>query len=319
MSGASANAAARRRRGVSQQSSNNYTTQEKSNPKLTPTNTSNIPTLTVPQILVQLDKRLSLIENKFNTPSESMLDINGNIDVNLFPQRFGELDRKLIDVEQKISGLENNISDNVISRLNNFASTIATLETKIDSINVSNTNNDNSVSKEEFNTIMSNVGDDVGVLTDQVSDLKDLVLNIQNSTILLDKTIIDINNEFRSHKSDLIKHMEKEIIKNEYIEVSAMEEVVEETSVILDEGNNLEQQNQEKEQDIEQDIESEEKKKETSEGIELQIEDKEVTQEAIKEEVSVVVNDELIKKLKMLNAVSSDNNETKEEEKLSEA
>jgi hypothetical protein len=243
-----------------------------------------------------------------------MLDINGNIDVNLFPQRFGELDRKLANVEQKISGLENNISDNVISRLNNFASTIATLETKIDSINVLNTNNDNSVSKEEFNTIMSNVGDDVGVLTDQVSDLKDLVLNIQNSTILLDKTIIDINNEFRSHKSDLIKHMEKEIIKNEYVEVSAMEEVVEETSVILDEGNNLEQQNQE-----EKDVESEEKKKETSEGIELQVEDKEVTQEAIKEEVSVVVNDELIKKLKMLNAVSSDNNETKEEEKLSEA
>ena len=41
--------------------------------------------------------------------------------------------------------------------------------------------------------------------------------------------------------------------------------------------------------------------------------------EAIKEEVSVVVNDELIKKLKMLNAVSSDNNESKEEEKSSEA
>ena len=169
MSGASANAAARRRRGVSQQSSNNYTTQEQSNPKI-PTNNQNVPTLTVPQILMQLDKRLSLIENKFNTPSESMLDINGNIDVNLFPQRFGELDRKLIDVEQKISGLENNISDNVITRLNNFASSMSTLENKLDSINTSNTNNDNSVSKEEFNKIMANVGDDVGVLTDQVGD-----------------------------------------------------------------------------------------------------------------------------------------------------
>ena len=79
MSGASANAAARRRRGVSQQSSNNYTTQEKSNPKIT-TNNQSVPTLTVPQILMQLDKRISLIENKVNTPSESMLDINGNID-----------------------------------------------------------------------------------------------------------------------------------------------------------------------------------------------------------------------------------------------
>ena len=308
MSGASANAAARRRRGVSQQSSNNYTTQEKSNPKIT-TNNQSVPTLTVPQILMQLDKRISLIENKVNTPSESMLDINGNIDINLFPQRFGELDRKLIDVEQKISGLENNISDNVITRLNNFASSISALENKLDSINVSNTSNDNNVSKEEFNTIMSNVGDDVGVLTDQVGDLKDLVLNIQNSTILLDKTIIEINNEFRSNKSDLIREMEKEIAKNEDMEISAMEEVLEETSVVLEENNDNQEQD--------------EKKKETSENIELQIEDnkvtQEVTQEAIKEEVSVVVNDELIKKLKMLNAVSSDNNESKEEEKSSEA
>ena len=304
MSGASANAAARRRRGVSQQSSNNYTTQEKSNPKIT-TNNQSVPTLTVPQILMQLDKRISLIENKVNTPSESMLDINGNIDINLFPQRFGELDRKLIDVEQKISGLENNISDNVITRLNNFASSISALENKLDSINVSNTSNDNNVSKEEFNTIMSNVGDDVGVLTDQVGDLKDLVLNIQNSTILLDKTIIEINNEFRSNKSDLIKEMEKEIAKNEEMEISAMEEVLEETSVVLEENNDNQEQD--------------EKKKETSENIELQIEDNKVTQEAIKEEVSVVVNDELIKKLKMLNAVSSDNNESKEEEKSSEA
>jgi len=304
MSGASANAAARRRRGVSQQSSNNYTTQEKSNPKIT-TNNSNIPTLTVPQILMQLDKRISLIENKFNTPSESMLDINGNIDIKLFPQRFGELDRKLIDVEQKISGLENNISDNVITRLNNFASSISTLENKLDSINVSNTNNDNNISKEEFNKIMSNVGDDVGVLTDQVGDLKDLVLNIQNSTILLDKTIIEINNEFRSNKSDLIKEMEKEINKNENIEFSAMEEVLEDSSVVIEENSDTEEQD--------------EKKKETSENIELQVEDKKVTQEAIKEEVSVVVNDELIKKLKMLNAVSSDNNDLKEQEKNSEA
>jgi hypothetical protein len=307
MSGSSANAAARRRRGISQQSTNNYTTKEKFNSNIT-TNNSNVPTLTVPQILMQLDKRISLIENKFNTPSESMLDINGNIDIKLFPQKFGELDRKLIDVEQQISGLENNISDNVITRLNNFASSMTALENKLDSINVSNTNNDNSVNKEEFNKIMGNVGNDVGVLTDQVGDLKDLVLNIQNSTILLDKTIIEINNEFRSNKSDIIKEMEKEIKKNEE-EITEMEEVLEETSVVLEENNDND----------EHDEEQDEKKKETNEQIELQVEEKEVTQEAIKEEVSVVVNDELIKKLKMLNAVSSDNNETKEQEKSSEA
>lgn len=305
MSGASSNAAARRRRGVSQQSTNSYTTRESSNSKIT-TNNLNVPTLTVPQILMQLDKRLSSIENKFNTPSESMLDINGNIDINLFPQRFGELDRKLIDVEQQISGLENNISENVITRLNNFASSMTALENKLDSVNISNTNNTNNVEKEEFNKIMGNVGDDVGILTDQVGDLKDLVLNIQNSTILLDKTIIEISNEFRSNKSDLIKQMEKEITKSEDIEISAMEKVLEETGVVLEEN-----------------IKEDEKKKENSENLELQIEEneivQEVTQNAIKEEVSVVVNDELIKKLKMLNSVSSDNSESKEEETINEA
>ena len=128
----------------------------------------------------------------------------------LFPQRFGELDRKLIDVEQKISGLENNISDNVITRLNNFASSISALENKLDSINVSNTNNDNSVSKEEFNKIMGNVGNDVGVLTDQVGDLKDLVLNIQNSTILLDKTIIEILENYEKILEIILPTLRKE-------------------------------------------------------------------------------------------------------------
>tara|TARA_B100000524_G_C23613809_1_gene357184 strand:+ start:38 stop:952 length:915 start_codon:yes stop_codon:yes gene_type:complete len=300
MSGASANAAARRRRGVSQQSTNNYTTQDTPNPKIN-TNNSNVPTLTVPQILMQLDKRISLIENKFNTPSESMLDINGNIDIKLFPQRFGELDKKIIDVEQKISGLENNITENVITRLNNFASSITALETKIDSVNVSN--NNDSVSKEEFNKIMGNVGDDVGVLTDQVGDLKDLVLNIQNSTILLDKTIIEINNEFRSNKSDIIKamerEMEKEMEQHADTELTTIDEVEEETSTVLEQDN--------------QEINNDDEKKKETENIELQVQEKEITQDEIKEEVSVVVNDELIKKLKMLNSVSSEDDKLKEE------
>ncbi len=300
MSGASANAAARRRRGVSQQSTNNYTTQDTPNPKIN-TNNSNVPTLTVPQILMQLDKRISLIENKFNTPSESMLDINGNIDIKLFPQRFGELDKKIIDVEQKISGLENNITENVITRLNNFASSITALETKIDSVNVSN--NNDSVSKEEFNKIMGNVGDDVGVLTDQVGDLKDLVLNIQNSTILLDKTIIEINNEFRSNKSDIIKamerEMEKEMEQHADTELTTIDEVEEETSTVLEQDN--------------QEINNDDEKKKETENIELQVQEKEITQDEIKEEVSGVVNDELIKKLKMLNSVSSEDDKLKEE------
>ena len=300
MSGASANAAARRRRGVSQQSTNNYTTQDTPNPKIN-TNNSNVPTLTVPQILMQLDKRISLIENKFNTPSESMLDINGNIDVKLFPQRFGELDKKIIDVEQKISGLENNITENVITRLNNFASSITALETKIDSVNTSN--NNHGVSKEEFNKIMGNVGDDVGVLTDQVGDLKDLVLNIQNSTILLDKTIIEINNEFRSNKSDIIKamerEMEKEMEQHADTELTTIDEVEEETSTVLEQDN--------------QEINNDDEKKKETENIELQVQEKEITQDEIKEEVSVVVNDELIKKLKMLNSVSSEDDKLKEE------
>lgn len=305
MSGASANAAARRRRGVSQQSTNNYTTQDKPNPKINTytSNTSNIPTLTVPQILIQLDKRISLIENKFNTPSESMLDINGNIDVNLIPQRLGELDRKIVDVEQKISVLENNITENVISRLNNFASSISTLESKIDNVNITNVNNDNNVSKEEFNKIMGNVGDDVGVLTDQLGDLKDLVLNIQNSTILLDKTIIEINNEFRSSKSDIIKAMEKEMEEHADTELAPLEEIEEETSTVLAQDN--------------QEINNDDEKKKETENIELQVQEKEITQDEIKEEVSGVVNDELIKKLKMLNSISSE--DEKPEEKNSEA
>ena len=55
------------------------------------------------------------------------------------------------------------------------------------------------------------------------------------------------------------------------------------------------------------------KKKKETENIDLQVQEKEITQDEIKEEVSVVVNDELIKKLKMLNSVSSEDDKLKEE------
>lgn len=281
MSGASANAAARRRRGVSQ-SSNNYTTQSQEKVNLKPTESSNVPKLTVPQILFQLDQRISKIEHKFSTPVESMLDINGNIDVNLLPQKIGDLEKKLLSFEQTISTLEKNISDNVISRINNLSSSITSIESKIENIDLTSSNN--SVSKEQFDNIMSNVGVDVGVLTEQVTDLKDLVLNVQNSTILLDKTIIELSNDFRANKLDnkqtqseieMEKEMEQDIISGENIH---------NTSEIISEQPSNEDSN-----------------------IELQINEKqdEQIQEAVKEEVSEVINDELIQKLKMLNSVGS--------------
>ena len=296
MSGASANAAARRRRGVTQ-TSNNYTTQSNQDKINIKSNTSNIPTLTVPQILRQLDTRIGQIEQRFSS-SESMLDINGNIDVNLFPQKFTELEQNLSNVNNNISKLENNISENVINRLNGFSSTIASIESKLENVNVSK--NEDSVSKEEFNKIMGNVGDDVGVLTDQVSDLKDLVLNIQSSTILLDKTIIELNNEIRSSKSNLIQQMEKEILKNEKLELGPINEDVDENVVSDTEENDGE----EKDNEEDEEAATEEAATEEVENIELQIEEKDnVTQEKAKVEVT----DELIQKLKMLNTVSTEN------------
>ncbi len=289
MSGASANAAARRRRGVSQ-SSNNYTTQSQEKINLKPTESSNVPKLTVPQILFQLDQRISKIEHKFSTPVESMLDINGNIDVNLLPQKIGDLEKKLLSFEQTISTLEKNISDNVISRINNLSSSITSIESKIENIDL--TSNNNSVSKEQFDNIMSNVGVDVGVLTEQVTDLKDLVLNVQNSTILLDKTIIELSNDFRANKLDnketqpeKEKEIEQDITSSENIDSKS--EIISEQP--LNEDNNIELQIDEKQ-------------------------DKQI-QETVKEEVSEVINDELIQKLKMLNSVGSqDEKDIKNEE-----
>lgn len=302
MSGASSNAAARRRRGVSQ-ANNTYTTQSvnsTSNKSQSSQNNLNVPTLTVSQILMQLDQRISKIEYRFNTPSEAMLDIHGNVDVTLFPQKFGDLENKLLEFEENMKSLEKNITDNVVGRLNTFASSISALETKIEGVN----SGSNNVSKEEFNNIMNNVGDDVGILTEQVGDLKDLVLTVQNSTILLDKSIIELNNEFRTTlnpgKLETIEEESKEESKEENTEQSETNksELEEETQQEME---------QEMEQELNKDIIDNE------DNVQLQVKEI-ISQEKIKEEVSEVVNDELIKKLKLLNSVEAEEKEEKENE-----
>lgn len=136
MSGASANAAARRRRGVTAANPTpNYTTTQNNSSKIQQLPAAPpVPNLTIPQTLMFLDSRLSKIEQKLSSTTETMLDINGNIDVSLLPQKIGTLEQKLNTMEQQINTLEKNINDNVITRLNGFASTMSSLETKINNI-----------------------------------------------------------------------------------------------------------------------------------------------------------------------------------------
>jgi hypothetical protein len=238
---------------------------------------------------MQLDQRISKIEHRFNTPSEAMLDIHGNVDVTLFPQKFGDLESKLLEFEENMKSLEKNITDNVVGRLNNFASSISALETKIEGVN----SGSNVVSKEEFNSIMNNVGDDVGILTEQVGDLKDLVLTVQNSTILLDKTIIELNNEFRSLKPDKLETIVEET-KEETTEQETKEETTEQET------------EQEMEQEMNNDIIDNE------DNVQLQVTEI-ISHEKIKDEVTEVVNDELIRKLKLLNSVETEKKENENE------
>ena len=85
MSGASANAAARRRRGVTAANPTpNYTTTQNNSSKIQQSPAAPpVPNLTIPQTLMFLDSRLSKIEQKLSSTTETMLDINGNIDVSL--------------------------------------------------------------------------------------------------------------------------------------------------------------------------------------------------------------------------------------------
>ena len=293
MSGASANAAARRRRGVSQQSSASYTTKDKLNTNVTPQ--QNVPTLTLQQTVMYLDSRLSKIERRLNSSTESMLDLNGNVDVSLLSQKIIEVEKNFKTLDSKISLLEKNISENVVTRLNGYTDLLTKLENKVENMPVS-TNSENTVSKEEFNTIMTNVGNDVGGLTDQVIELKDLVLNVQNSNILLNNSIVQLTtsstNKIESETNT--EEMEEEIKKNESNELTSTEEIEKnEDNEVVDENNTVD-----------------EGENDDDEKIELTIDEKNSNLEksSIKQEVSEVVNDELIKKLKELNSVSSENN-----------
>lgn len=293
MSGASANAAARRRRGISQQSTASYTTKDKLNTNVTPQ--QNVPTLTLQQTVMYLDTRLSKIERSLNSSTESMLDLNGNVDVSLLSQKIIEVEKNFKTLDSKISLLEKNISENVVTRLNGYTDLLTKLENKVENMPVS-TNSENTVSKEEFNTIMTNVGNDVGGLTDQVIELKDLVLNVQNSNILLNNSIVQLTtsstNKIESETNT--EEMEEEIKKNESNELTSTKEIEKNEDIeVVDENNTLD-----------------ERENDDDEKIELTIDEKNnnLEKSSIKQEVSEVVNDELIKKLKELNSVSSENN-----------
>lgn len=290
MSGASANAAARRRRGVTQQNTTSYTTKDNLKTSVIPKD--NLPVLTVQQTLMYLDTRLSKIERKLNSSTESMLDLNGNVDVSLLSQKIIEVEKNFKTLDSKIDMLEKNISENVVTRLNNYTDLLTNLEEKVKNTPAS-TSSDNSVSKEEFNTIMTNVGNDVGGLTDQVIELKDLVLNIQNSNILLNNSIIQLttSNTNTTENETNTEEMEEEIKKNESNELTSIEEI------------------EKQEADTVVNTTTEDGNVSLNEKIELTIDEKDdnLEKSTIKQEVSEVVNDELIKKLKMLNSVSSEN------------
>ena len=286
MSGSSANAAARRRRGIGQSQVPNYTTQDNDkNQKIQQSQSAHVPNLTVPQTLMFLDSRLSKIEHKLSSSNDTMLDINGNIDVTLFPQKISTLEQTMNTMEQQLNTLEQNITENVITRLNGFTSTISSLETKIDSIST-NTNNEDEdkVLKEEFNGILSNVGADIGTLTDQVTSLKDLVLNVQNTNILLNSTIIQLSNECRTTNID----------NNSIIAI------VDENEEQVD----IQQEQVEEEQQLdERPVEEQPVEEQQKEKIELNIHEK---SNSLKEEVKEEINDDLKQKLKMLNSISSE-------------
>ena len=303
MSGSSANAAARRRRGIGQSPGSNYTTQDNDkNQKIQQSQPIHVPNLTIPQTLMFLDSRLSKIEHKLSSSNDTMLDINGNVDVTLFPQKISNLEQIINTMEQQLNTLEQNITENVITRLNGFTSTISSLETKINNIST-NVNNDDGdkVLKEEFNGILSNVGADIGTLTDQVTSLKDLVLNVQNTNILLNSTIIQLSNDCRTANIDNNSIIAIVDENEEQLDIQQEQEQQEEEEQLDI------QQEQEQQEEEEQEEQEEEEQEKQEEKIELKINEKPHSlKEEVKEEVKEEINDDLKQKLKMLNSISSE-------------
>ena len=104
--------------------------------------------------------------------------------------------------------------------------------------------------------------------------------------------------------------MEKEILKNEQLELGPVNEDIEENVVSdIEENDGEEKDNESHEEEVPEEAGNkeqaiEEAATEEVENIELQIEEKD---NVTKEEVKVEVTDELLQKLKMLNTISTEN------------
>lgn len=345
MSGASANAAARRRRGISQNTSNTSSF----NSNISSPQIQKVPTLTVPQTLMFLDDRISKLEDKLSKSSQSMLDLNGNVDVSLIPNKISSLEEyvdtvhnQVDDVKMSLSELEEKISQNVVSRLNNVADSLSGVEKKI--INnpevVSKTDLEkqtvhvetmiNSVVK-DFKVEIGNINNHIvnlGFPKHEITGMKDLLMNIQNNYITLNDSLLKFKTEYDQQIAGLYEESGNEFTKTQdlsnqlitIVEENEDEESEEEEQQEQDNDQNEgqgEDEQQDEEQDEEQDEqqddqeEKEETNKEEGSNIELEIKDKDETKQ-IKEEVSEVVNDELVKKLKTLSVVNGNETEVSE-------
>ena len=343
MSGASANAAARRRRGISQNTSNTSSF----NSNISSPQIQKVPTLTVPQTLMFLDDRISKLEDKLSKSSQSMLDLNGNVDVSLIPNKISSLEEyvdtvhnQVDDVKMSLSELEEKISENVVSRLNSVVDSLSGVEKKI--INnpevVSKTDLEkqtvhvetmiNSVVK-DFKVEIGNINNHIvnlGFPKHEITGMKDLLMNIQNNYITLNDSLLKFKTEYDQQIAGLYEESGNEFTKTQVLSnqlltiVEENEDEENEDEENEDEGQQQEQHNdqneeqgEDEEQDEEQDDqeEKEETNKEEGSNIELEIKDKDETKQ-IKEEVSEVVNDELVKKLKTLSVVNGNETEVSE-------
>lgn len=332
MSGASANAAARRRRGVSQNTSNTSSF----NSNIPSPQIQKVPTLTVPQTLMFLDNRISKLEDKLSKSSQSMLDLNGNVDVSLIPNKISSLEEyvdtvhnQVNDVKMSVSELEEKISENVVSRLNNVVDSLSGVEKKI--INtpevVSKTDLEkqtvhvegmiNSVVKDfkvEIDKINNHIVN-LGFSNPEITGMKDLLMNIQNNYITLNDSLLKFKTEYDQQIAGLYEESGNEFTRTQNLNNQLLTIVEEDNED--EESEEEEQQEQDNDQDEEQDEEQEdqEEKEETNKkegsNVELEIKDKDETNK-IKEEVSEVVNDELVKKLKTLSVVNGNETEVSE-------
>ncbi len=341
MSGASANAAARRRRGASQNTSN---TSSSSYSNISSPEIQKVPTLTVSQTLMFLDSRISKLEDKLLKSSQNMLDLNGNVDVSLIPNKISNLEEyvdtvhnKVDEVKISMSELEEKISENVVSRLNNVVDNLSCVEKKI-------VNNPEVVSKTDLekqtvhvenmiNSVVKDFKVEIGNLNNHIINLglpkreitamKDLLMNIQNNYITLNDSLLKFKSEYDQQIAGLYEESTNEFTKTQNLSnqlLTIVEEEHEDGSEEDEHSNdgeivqpNDEDEGKDENQNNGEEVESEEQGEEQNEGsnLKLEIKDKDETTQ-IKQEVSEVVNDELVKKLKTLSVVSGNESEVSE-------